>query len=337
MTVTRGFRHTFVGVDIEFTKEGTVKLSMDDYINECIKIYQGEIKNSAATPGKGTLFDEDEGEHIVMLDENEAEKFHHTTAKLLYASKRVRIDIDLAVSFLCTRVAEPTVGDKIKLLRVLSYLSGTKKMKRIMGVNGLEYIQTWINASYAIHRDMRGHTGGVISMGKGAVMHSCAKQKINTKSSTESEVVGASDFLPYTIWATYFLSAQGYKLSRNIFYQDNTSAMKMLKNGKESCGSKSRHIHIRYFFTNDVLEREKMEIKHCPTEQMIADFYTKPIQGKQFYKLRNVIIGHDTIPVEECVGTRDKMTTGMSTKRQVSKKHSKVNTKYGYHISNNFK
>ena len=147
------------------------------------------------------------------------------------------------------------------------------------------------------------------------MIHNCTKQKLNTKSSTESEVVGVSDFLPYTIWASYFLKAQGYKLNRNIFYKDNTSAIKMLKNGKESCGSKSRHIHIRYFFTKDVIERENMEIKHCPTEQMIADFYTKPIQGKQFYKLRNIIMGHDTIPVEECVGTSDKMTTGTSTNR----------------------
>ena len=44
--------------------------------------------------------------------------------------------------------------------------------------------------------------------------------------------------------------------------------MKMLRNGKVLCGNKSRHIHIRYFFTKDVLQRENMETKHCPAEQM---------------------------------------------------------------------
>ena len=146
-----------------------------------------------------------------------------------------------------------------------------------MGMNGSGYLQTWIDASYAIHRDMRGHTGGIISMGKGAVIHGCSKQKINTKSSTESEVVGVSDFLPYTIWASYFLKAQGYTLKRNIFYQDNTSAIKMLKNDKDSCGSMSRHIHIRYFFTKDALKSKNMEIEYCTTNDMIADFYTKPL------------------------------------------------------------
>ena len=319
MTVTRGHKHTFVGVDIEFNNNGTVSLSMDEYVNECIKLYEDSIKRTAATPAKGDLFDDDIGKDGDKLDQSGADKFHHTTAKLLYLAKRVRIDIDLAISFLCTRVAEPTVGDENKLKRVLSYLQGTKTMKRVMGTNGMNYIQTWIDASYAIHRDMRGHTGGIISMGKGTLIHNCSKQKLNTKSSTESEVVGVSDFLPYTIWASYFLKAQGYELQRNIFYQDNTSAIKMLKNGKESCGSKSRHIHIRYFFTKDVLKREDMEIVHCNTDKMIADFYTKPLQGKHFYQLRNIIMGHSSLPVEECVEGSNEMATDKATKSYVNK------------------
>ena len=155
----------------------------------------------------------------------------------MYLPKHVRIDIDLAVSFLCTRVSSPTVGDEQKLKRVLSYLQGTKGMTRIMGMDRLNYLQTWVDTSYAVHRDMRGHTGGVISLGRGTAIHGCSKQKINTKSSTESEVVGASDFLPYIIWASYFLNAQGYKLHRNIFYQDNTSAIKMLKTAYHHVGA----------------------------------------------------------------------------------------------------
>ena len=209
-------------------------------------------------------------------------------------------------------------------------------MKREIGMNGLSYIQTWIDASYAIHRDMRGHTGGIVSLGTGAVIHHCSKQKINTKSSAESEVVGVSDFLPYTMWASFFLKAQGYKLSRNIFYQDNTSAIKMLKNGKESCGSKSRHIHIRYFFTKDVINRENMEVLHCPTEQMVTDFYTKPLQGKHYYKLRNAIMGHGPMPAEECVGISDNKATGTSTMKSVSKQNKRNSTRNIYKVSNNF-
>ena len=302
MTVKRGKQHTFVGMDIEFKDDGTVELSMDDYIKECVDIYDNQQrKKTCKTPASGTLFDDDKGEKANPLSEQDAEKFHHATAKLLFASKRVRTDIDTAVSFLCTRVSCPTIGDEEKLIRALLYLKGTLTLRRKLGMDGMSYLFTWIDASYAIHRDMRGHTGGVISMGRGAVIHGCSKQKLNTKSSTEAEVIGVSDFLPSTIWTKYFLEAQGYNVNRNVFYQDNTSAIKMIKNGTKSCGSKSRHIHIRYFFTKDVLKREQVNVKYCPTNQMLADFYTKPLQGKQFVTLRNIIMGHTDMVLKERV------------------------------------
>ena len=146
-------------------------------------------------PAKGNLFDEDSETEAEPLSEPETERYHRATTKQLFSSKRVRLDVDLAISFLCTKVAKPSKGDLEKLKRVLEYLKHTKNMKSTMSMNNMVYLQTWIDASYATHRDMRGHTGGVISMGKGMVIHGCSKQKINTKSSTESEIVGVSNFL----------------------------------------------------------------------------------------------------------------------------------------------
>ena len=89
--------------------------------------------------------------------------------------------------------------------------------------------------------NQRGHTGGMTSIGKGVIMHNCSKQKLDTKSSTESEVVGVSNYLPYTIWTKYFLEEQGYNVAQNVFYQDNTGAIKMITNGKQSTSGKSIH------------------------------------------------------------------------------------------------
>jgi hypothetical protein len=75
------------------------------------------------------------------------------------------------------------------------------------------------------------------------------------------------------------LEEQGYPLVENVFYQDNESAIRFERNGRKSCGPNSRHIDIRYFFIKDRLEIENMTVKHCPTEQMLADFFTKPLQG----------------------------------------------------------
>ena len=86
---------------------------------------------------------------------------------------------------------------------------------------------------------MKSHTGGATSLGCGAIMCKSMKQKLNSKSSTEAEVVGSSDYLPNTVWARMFLAKQGYKLTENIFYQDNQSAIQLEKNGQASCGQKS--------------------------------------------------------------------------------------------------
>ena len=174
-------------------------------------------------------------------------------------------------------------------------------MPRYIGADGINVLKTYVDASYAVHPDIRGHTGGAMSLGKGVFHTKCAKQKLNTKSSTETEVVGASNYLPWTLWATRFLKEQGYTLTDNIFYQHNQSAMRLEQNGRLSCGEESRHIHIRYFFIADVIKRENIKINHCRTDKMVADYYTKPLQGTLFRKMRDALMGLTSFPIEERV------------------------------------
>ena len=94
---------------------------------------------------------------------------------------------------------------------------------------------------------------------------------------------------------------QGYNLKRNIYYQDNESAIEIEKNGRKLCGEKSRQIHIRYFFINDLLIKANIELIHCPIKRMIADFYTKPLQGALFRKMRDIVMGLNPFPEEERV------------------------------------
>ena len=106
------------------------------------------------------------------------------------------------------------------------------------------------------------------------------------------------------MWTTWFLKEQGYVVKSNIFYQDNQSAILLEKNGSRSSGEKSRHINIRYFFIKDVLRRERISVTHCPTEHMIADYFTKPLLGSLFTHLRNVIMGITPHLTKERVGNK---------------------------------
>jgi len=90
-------------------------------------------------------------------------------------------------------------------------------MPLILGADSLAESKSWVDAAYAVHDDMKSHTGGATFLGRGAIMCKSTKQKLNTKISTEAEVVGSSDYLPNTIWARRFLAEQGYELTENIF------------------------------------------------------------------------------------------------------------------------
>jgi predicted TIM-barrel enzyme len=96
---------------------------------------------------------------------------------------------------------------------MLQYLNGTIDMPLTLSIDNISVIKTWVDAAYGVHNDnMRSQTGGTIMMGKGTLYSKSARQKINTKSSTEAEFVGASDFLPRTIWTTNFIETQGYTI-----------------------------------------------------------------------------------------------------------------------------
>jgi hypothetical protein len=221
MTVTRGKEHVFLGMHIKFQDNGTVStvnVKMKDHIKEAIAAFGEDITRSAATPAKKNFFDIDDTDALLSI--KEADIFHSVVAKLLHVSKRSRLDIQLAVAFLCTRVAKSTEQDWIKLKRVLEYLRGTLDESLTLGADDIGMMKTWVDASYAVHKDMKSHTGGVVSFGIGAVMSKSSKQKLNVKSSTEAELVGASNSLPYPIWAKKFLAFQGYELKDKKFYQD---------------------------------------------------------------------------------------------------------------------
>jgi hypothetical protein len=250
---------------------------MKEYLKECIQEYQLDIAEVAASPARKDLFDIDT--EIPMLQKAESEGFHSVVAKLLFVSLRGRPDILLAISFLCTRVSKSTKQDQQKLQGLLEYLNGTLDLKRTLGADDLSSIQTWVDASYAVHPDMKSHTGGVISLGTGGLLCKSTKQKLNTKSSTEAELVGATDYLPNTIWSKFFLEAQGHGIISNTFEQDSVSATRFEKNGRSSAGKQLRNIDIRYFFMKDRVQTEGITVRHCPTEDMLADFLTKPLQG----------------------------------------------------------
>jgi hypothetical protein len=86
------------------------------------------------------------------------------------------------------------------------------------------------------------------------------------------------------------LKEQGFGVKETKLYQDNMSSILLEKNGRSSSTKRTRHMEIRYFFVKDRVASGEVSIEHCPTGKMVADYFTKPLQGAQFKKLRDIIM-----------------------------------------------
>ena len=126
------------------------------------------------------------------------------------------------------------------------------------------------------------------------------KQKINTKSSTEAELVGVDDAMNFVVWSKLFFDWQSkdYNPSEptsqigNVLLQDNTSAIQLERYGKRSSTKRTRHISIRYFYVTDKLQDKTLTaISYCPTKEMVSDYLSKSLQGSLFWTHRNAIMG----------------------------------------------
>ena len=179
--------------------------------------------------------------------------FHAYTAKGLFYCKHGRLDMQTPVAFLTTHVKAPDQDDSKKLLCKMVHLHNAKDMVLTLEADDLKMMQWHIDASFAVHIDVCGHTGGTVTMGKGSTHSKSIKQKINGKSGAETEVIGVDDALPQALWTNYFMKAQGWTHNTTT-HQDNKSATSLENNGRLSSGNRTKHINVRCHFIKDAIE-----------------------------------------------------------------------------------
>ena len=271
-------------------EDGVFKVHMIPFLDAILKDFPEEITKSAPSPHTDNLFRVRDDAEATYLSSDDADAFHRTVAQLLFLCFRARKDVQTAVSFLMSRVKKPDEDDWKKVRRVLMYLKGTRSLPLRLTVDNLS-MSTWlIDAAHAVHWDCKGQTGAGMTLGKGAVTSFSRKQKVNTRSSTETEIVGVDDAMPSILWTLYFIQAQGYDMSHALVYQDNRSAILLEVNGKLSSSKRTKHIRSKYFFVTDKIAQGDIQVAHKPTDEMWIDMNTKPKQGTPFRKDRSLLM-----------------------------------------------
>jgi hypothetical protein len=298
---------SYLGMAISFNKQSrSISCTMPGYIKDILNMFDDENndmyeavmklpvspniwKGNASTPANSKLFE-------INPDALKIDKSIYLSIimKIMYLSNRTRHDLKLALSFLATRAKDPTIEDIIKLARVIRYIRSSIDLPLTFQPDELR-LYAFVDASYAVHPDAKGHTGIIISMGinGGPIYTKSTKQKLVSRSSTESELIALTECVSHIIWMRSTMESLGLKQhAATIIYEDNTSTIHMANSGKGGKTGNTRHINVRFFFCKENIDNGEIEVRYISTEEQRADLLTKPLQGSLFLRHRSTLLNH---------------------------------------------
>ena len=129
-------------------------------------------------------------------------------------------------------------------------------------------------------------------MGTGCTVATSTKQKCNVRSSTIGELVAVDEMMAQILWTRLFIEAQGVKVTDNILYQDNRSAILLERNGWASSSMRAKHVEIHYYYVVNCIAKGDISVVWYLADKMIVDFLTiNPLQGKVFKQFRDLLMG----------------------------------------------
>ena len=144
---SRGKRHEYLGMWLDYSVPGEVRILMEDYLSGVLDDFPEEITESPETPEATNLFNVREENEREPLNETRAQAFHRTVAQLLFNGIRCRKDAQTAIAFLTTRVRNLDEDDWKKLWRLLGYLKRKINLPLILQADGVNVLKWWIGAS----------------------------------------------------------------------------------------------------------------------------------------------------------------------------------------------
>jgi hypothetical protein len=187
-----------------------------------------------------------------LLDERRQGQLRSGVAKLLFIGTHVRPDISLPVNYLCSRAEKYTQDDYVKFIHILEYLNNDPERGLIMKAENEITINVYADASFGSHIEdsYKSHSGLIIQIGDSTIYWKSSKQRIVTKSSTEAELVCASDALSIMYYIRDWLLEKNIAVKEINLFQDNKSTIYLIEND-QSNSLRSRHINIKYFFIRE--------------------------------------------------------------------------------------
>jgi len=214
--------------------------------------------------------------------------YQEAVGSLLYLSCKTRPDISYAVNFLSRYTQEPKQQDVVNVKRTLRYLKGTIEEGIHYSNRGNNTLEVYCDSDHAGDQQSRKSTTGyLLFYAGGPIAWSSRKQSIVAQSSTEAEYIAAAQCCKEMKYVKCIIEEL---LSRKIdvnLYIDNTSCIRMIEANQLT--RKCIYIDVKYHFVKEEFKKGWFSIKHCPTDQNVADLLTKPLLPVKYERLKNAI------------------------------------------------
>lgn len=271
----------FLGLEINVHKDQTITLCQKAYTKKVLEKYGMSNCKSAPTPIIKESDETGKKENVNMHF-----PYRQAVGALAYLSAGTRPDISYAVGVASRNLGAPTNKDVMLVKRIFRFLKGTQNNGLTYTKQLPSYLVCYSDSDHAGDQTTGRSTSGMVCLFSGAAISwRSQKQTTVSISSTEAEVIAASEAVQEIIWLNRLLGNLYKNTEKPVLNLDNESAIKLAKNPQYEYHKRTKHIKLKHFFVRECVCNGDLNIQHVPSELQLADMLTKPLFGPRLQVL----------------------------------------------------
>lgn len=272
----------YLGMQISQTEDG-IFLSQARYAQEVVESF--DMSNSK--PVKTPISNQEKRENLKT--DISGFPYQEAIGKLLYLACKTRPDLSFAVNYASRHINDCTTQDVANIKRTLRYLNATKEDGIFFSKQKDSILQVFTDSDHAGDRnDSKSTTGYTICFAGAPIAWVSRKQTGVAQSSTEAEYVAAATCCRETKFVKTVLEELLSRKFKVDFYVDNQSCIKMIKSGQLT--KKCVFIDVKFHYVKDEYKKGWFTLNYCPTDQQVADIFTKPLSPEKFLILKKKLM-----------------------------------------------
>ncbi|BET01094.1 Reverse transcriptase (RNA-dependent DNA polymerase) [Nesidiocoris tenuis] len=260
----------FLGLEIE-QREDTIKISQKAYTKKILEKFGMNGCRSISTPmvkdGK--------------IEENQAKvsdfPYRQIIGALMYLMVGTRPDISYALGVVSRSLENPSATDILRVKRILRYLKGSIELG-ISYTSGYKsgILESFSDADHGNDESTARSTTGVVAVYAGGAISWISQRQCSVAiSTTEAEVVAASEGAREIIWLKRLFEDLIDLQSTPVLFVDNEAAIRLSQNPEFH--RRTKHIRIRHFFVRELVTSGEIKVEKISTQDQTADILTKPL------------------------------------------------------------